>query len=50
LLAEAAQRAPLRRLVDIDDVGALCVFLAGDAARSITGDTLYVDSGYHIID
>ena len=43
LLAEAAQRAPLRRLVDIDDVGALCVFLAGDAARSITGDTLYVD-------
>lgn len=50
LLAEAAQRAPLRRLVDIDDVGALCVFLAGDAARSITGDTLYVDSGYHILD
>lgn len=49
LLAEAAQRAPLRRLVDIDDVGALCVFLAGDGARAITGDTLYVDAGYHIL-
>lgn len=49
LLARAAARAPLRRLVDIDEVGALCAFLASDAARAITGDTLYVDGGYHIL-
>lgn len=49
LLHEAVQRAPLRRPVDIDDVGRLCVFLASEAARSITGDTLYVDAGYHIL-
>lgn len=49
LLADAAQRAPLRRLVDIDDVGALCTFLASDAGRSITGSTLYVDAGYNIL-
>ncbi len=49
LLAQAAQRAPLRRLVDIGEVGALCVFLAGDGARAITGSTLYVDAGYHIL-
>ncbi len=49
LLANAALRAPLRRLVDIDDVGALCAFLASDAGRSITGNTLYVDAGYHIL-
>ena len=49
LLADAAARAPLRRLVDLDDVGALCAFLASDAARSITGGTLYVDAGYHIL-
>ncbi|CDG81337.1 enoyl-[acyl-carrier-protein] reductase [NADH] [Janthinobacterium agaricidamnosum NBRC 102515 = DSM 9628] len=49
LLADAAQRSPLRRLVDIDDVGALCAFLAGDGARSITGGTLYVDAGYNIL-
>ncbi|HVR50376.1 MAG TPA: enoyl-ACP reductase FabI [Pseudorhodoferax sp.] len=49
LLADAAQRAPLRRLVDIAEVGALCAFLAGDGARAITGSTLYVDAGYHIL-
>lgn len=49
LLTQAAQRAPLRRLVDIAEVGALCAFLAGDGARAITGNTLYVDAGYHIL-
>ena len=49
LLDDAVQRAPLRRLVDIADVGALCAFLAGDTARSITGSTLYVDAGYHVV-
>lgn len=49
LLTQAAHRAPLRRLVDIDEVGALCAFLAGDGARAITGGTLYVDGGYHIL-
>ena len=49
LLADAAQRAPLRRLVDIAEVGALCTFLACDGARAITGSTLYVDAGYHIL-
>ena len=49
LLAQAAERAPLRRLVDIGEVGALCAFLAGDTASAITGNTLYVDAGYHIL-
>lgn len=49
LLDEAARRAPLRRLVDIDEVGTVCAFLASDAARAITGGTLYVDAGYHIL-
>lgn len=49
LLAQAVERAPLRRLVEIEDVGALCAFLASDAARSITGDTLYVDAGFRIL-
>ena len=49
LMADAVQRAPLGRLVDIDDVGALCAFLVSDAARSITGSTLYVDAGVHIM-
>ena len=49
LMADAVQRAPLGRLVDIADVGALCTFLVSDAARSMTGSTLYVDAGVHIM-
>ena len=50
LLEKAQSKAPSRALVSIDDVGAATAFLALDAARLITGDTLYVDGGYHIID
>ena len=50
LLAKAQEKAPARALVDIDDVGAATAFLALDAAKLITGETLYIDGGYHIID
>jgi enoyl-[acyl-carrier protein] reductase I len=50
LLDKARAKAPARSLVSIDDVGAATAFLAHDAARLITGETLYVDGGYHIID
>jgi enoyl-[acyl-carrier protein] reductase I len=49
LLEKAKEKAPARCLV-IDDVGVATAFLAHDAARLITGETLYVDGGYHIID
>src|ERR687887_5525 len=41
------ERAPLHRHVDADDVGAAAAFLLSEAARNVTGTTLYVDSGYH---
>ncbi len=41
------QRSPLRRNIEADDVGAAAAYLLSDAARSVTGTTLYVDSGYH---
>jgi enoyl-[acyl-carrier protein] reductase I len=50
LLEKAKAKAPTQSLVSIDDVGVATAFLAHDAARLITGDTLYVDGGYHIID
>jgi enoyl-[acyl-carrier protein] reductase I len=50
LLAKAKAKTPAHRLVSIDDVGVATAFLAHDAARVITGETLYVDGGYHIID
>jgi enoyl-[acyl-carrier protein] reductase I len=50
LLDKAKSKAPARSLVSIEDVGVATAFLAHDAARLITGETLYVDGGYHIID
>jgi enoyl-[acyl-carrier protein] reductase I len=50
LLEKARAKAPARSLVSIEDVGIATAFLAHDAARLITGETLYVDGGYHIID
>ena len=41
------ERAPMRRPIDADDVGAAAGYLLSDAARNVTGTTLYVDGGYH---
>jgi len=49
LLNDAVERAPLHELVDIDDVGAACAYLASDYARRITGGTIFIDGGAHII-
>jgi enoyl-[acyl-carrier protein] reductase I len=50
LLEKAKTKAPARSLVSIDDVGVATAFLAHDAAKLMTGDTVYIDGGYHIID
>ena len=50
LLDKAQSKAPTRSLVSIDDVGAATAFLALDGAKLITGDVMYIDGGYHIID
>jgi enoyl-[acyl-carrier protein] reductase I len=50
LLEKAQAKAPTRSLVSVDDVGNATAFLALDAARLITGETLYIDGGYHIMD
>jgi enoyl-[acyl-carrier protein] reductase I len=49
LLNEAVSRAPVGELVDIDDVGFACAFLATPYARRLTGQTLYVDGGVNIM-
>jgi enoyl-[acyl-carrier protein] reductase I len=49
MLAEAEKKTPLRRNVTIDEVGNAAAFLCSDLASGITGDVLYVDSGYHIL-
>ena len=49
LMAKVSARAPARRLVSIEEVGAACVFLASDYAAAMTGETLYIDGGFHIL-
>jgi enoyl-[acyl-carrier protein] reductase I len=43
------QVAPLRRNIEQGDVGDLAAFLCTDAARNLTGDILYLDSGFHLM-
>ena len=50
LLQKAQSKAPTRCLVSIDDVGVAVAFLAMNGAKLVTGETLYIDGGYHIID
>src|SRR5437763_6583086 len=49
MLKSHADRAPLKRNVDVNEVGATGVFLASDASSGITGEVIYVDCGYNIM-
>ena len=49
MLKHYEARAPLHRNVELSELGATGLFLATDGAAAITGQTLYVDSGYSII-
>jgi enoyl-[acyl-carrier protein] reductase I len=44
-----AEKAPLRRAVDIDEVGDVGLFLTSSLSRGVTGEVIYVDGGYHIL-
>ncbi len=49
MLKEVENTAPLRRNVTIEDVGNAAAFLSSDLAGGITGEIMYVDSGYNTI-
>ena len=44
-----ARVSPLRHSTTPDEVGDACAFLVSSWARGITGDVLFVDSGYHVL-
>jgi enoyl-[acyl-carrier protein] reductase I len=48
MLSKAANTAPLKRNVTIDEVGNVAAFLCSDLASGITGEITYVDCGYNI--
>jgi enoyl-[acyl-carrier protein] reductase I len=49
MLKHYEAHAPLRRNVELEELGATGLFLATDGAAAITGQTMYVDSGYSVM-
>ncbi|ALE03380.1 enoyl-ACP reductase FabI [Bartonella ancashensis] len=43
------RNSPLRRTVDIDEIGKSALYLLSDLSSGVTGEIHYVDSGYNII-
>jgi len=48
MLSKAAETAPLKKNVTIDEVGNVAAFLCSDLASGVTGEITYVDAGYNI--
>jgi enoyl-[acyl-carrier protein] reductase I len=49
MLKAHAERAPLKRNVETNEVGDAALYLASDLSTGVTGETLYVDCGYNIM-
>jgi enoyl-[acyl-carrier protein] reductase I len=49
MLKHYEEHAPLKRNITPEELGATGVFLASDGSAAMTGQTLYVDSGYQIM-
>ncbi|MGC8782937.1 MAG: enoyl-ACP reductase FabI [Armatimonadota bacterium] len=47
MLQRVREVAPLRRNTEAEEVADAALFLLSDLARGVTGEVLYVDSGYH---
>jgi len=48
MLSKAADTAPLKRNVTIEEVGNVAAFMCSDLASGVTGEVTYVDCGYNI--
>ncbi len=49
MLKHYEAHAPLKRNVELPELGATGLFLATDGAAAITGQTMYVDSGFSVM-
>lgn len=49
LLGYMEKVAPMRRTVTTEEVGNVAAFLLSDYASGVTGDIIYVDSGFHCL-
>lgn len=49
MLHHVADRAPLKRNIDADEVGKTAIYLCSDWGSAVTGEVLHVDAGYNIM-
>jgi len=49
MLHHVAERAPLKRNIDAEEVGKTAVYLCSDLGSAVTGEVLHVDAGYNIM-
>lgn len=49
MLQHHAEKAPLRRNVELREIGDTALFLASRLSSGITGEVIFVDGGYHIM-
>jgi enoyl-[acyl-carrier protein] reductase I len=49
MLKHHADRAPLRRNVELEEIGQAGLFLLSQMSSAITGEIMYVDCGYNIV-
>lgn len=49
MLHHHAERAPLRRNVELEEIGNAGLFLCSDMSSGITGEVMFVDCGYNIV-
>lgn len=49
MLHYAAERAPLKRNIEAEEVGRTALYLVSDLASAVTGEVLHVDAGYNIV-
>jgi enoyl-[acyl-carrier protein] reductase I len=49
MLHLAAERAPLKRNIEAEEVGRTALYLASDLSTAVTGEVIHVDAGYNIV-
>jgi len=49
LITETVKRTPAHHLATIDDIGMATALMATPAAKMISGDTVYIDGGFHVM-
>lgn len=49
LMKTSAEKSPLGRPVRLDEIASLSLFLCSDGASGMTGQTIYVDGGFHAV-